>query len=315
MLKVDNKLLETFEENLDPSNPTAHKIPVKVLGYGEISTTFQIGGMDELAFKRMPAFPTNIEGENYCKAVKEYCDILEAAKVCVLEYKFEQITNSDGENIVYIVQPRLEAETLGNEFIKKCSDEELNVVIYKVLYSIASIWRKNKKDGPEEIVGLDAQISNWVFHKEIFNADSMPLYLDISTPLFRRNGKETLNTEFFLKSMPFFLVWIVKLAFLKEILDRYYDMRSVLIDISANFIKEGQIKRISSAIEIINRFLKNEASDLNIEPLSRDEVLKYYQSDKFIWSFLLGCRRLDRFIKTKLLCKKYNFILPGTIKR
>ena len=52
-----------------------------------------------------------------------------------------------------------------------------------------------------------------------------------------------------------------------------------------------------------------------IEPLSKSEVDRYYREDKLIWVVFSGLRRLDRFITTRLLWKRYEFILPGKIKR
>ena len=50
-------------------------------------------------------------------------------------------------------------------------------------------------------------------------------------------------------------------------------------------------------------------------PLTKTEVDKYYREDKLIWVVFLGLRRLDRFFSTRLLWKRYEFILPGKIKR
>jgi hypothetical protein len=50
-------------------------------------------------------------------------------------------------------------------------------------------------------------------------------------------------------------------------------------------------------------------------PLAKNEVDKYYREDKLIWIVFLGLRRLDRFLTTRLLRKRYEFILPGKIKR
>jgi len=50
-------------------------------------------------------------------------------------------------------------------------------------------------------------------------------------------------------------------------------------------------------------------------PLTKTEVDKYYKEDKLIWMVFLGLRRLDRFFATRLLWKRYEFILPGKIKR
>ena len=59
--------------------------------------------------------------------------------------------------------------------------------------------------------------------------------------------------------------------------------------------------------------------DFNTETRSGDSfellVEKYYKEDKLIWSLFLAFRKLDRWLKTVLFRKRYEFILPGKIKR
>jgi hypothetical protein len=57
-IQVNLALLEEFEQNLDPQHPECSRIPARVLGYGEISTVFEIQaeGLQGLAFKRLPLF-------------------------------------------------------------------------------------------------------------------------------------------------------------------------------------------------------------------------------------------------------------------
>ena len=57
------------------------------------------------------------------------------------------------------------------------------------------------------------------------------------------------------------------------------------------------------------------ALKLNMKPITKPEVDKYYKEDAFIWKLFLSLRKLDCFIKTKILRGKYDFILPGKIDR
>jgi hypothetical protein len=68
-------------------------------------------------------------------------------------------------------------------------------------------------------------------------------------------------------------------------------------------------------LQRINELLKKEFIGFGIEPIEKIEIDKYYKEDKFIWSLYMAVRKLDRFIKTKILRKRYEFILPGDIKR
>lgn len=42
-LDIDPSLLKQFESQLDPRHPDNSTIPARVLGYGELSTVFELG--------------------------------------------------------------------------------------------------------------------------------------------------------------------------------------------------------------------------------------------------------------------------------
>jgi len=93
-------------------------------------------------------------------------------------------------------------------------------------------------------------------------------------------------------------------------MNRYYDSRQVLIDLAANLIKEQRPDLIAPAVQLINAYLPAE------EPqVTQAEVQRYYREDKFIWSIFLAFRKLDRTLTTYFTRKRYEFILPGKIKR
>ncbi len=97
---------------------------------------------------------------------------------------------------------------------------------------------------------------------------------------------------------------------LDDVIGRYYDKRKVLIDLIGNLFKEQQADLIPLFLEVANE----KTADL-IDPLNKEEVDSYYKEDKMIWTLFLALRRADRFITTKLLRKRYEFILPGNVKR
>ena len=77
-LHVDVELLEEFERGLDPRYPERSRTPARVLGYGEISTVFEIRaeGMDGYAFERLPIFKDRSEIAPYLASYREYNRIL-----------------------------------------------------------------------------------------------------------------------------------------------------------------------------------------------------------------------------------------------
>lgn len=54
---------------------------------------------------------------------------------------------------------------------------------------------------------------------------------------------------------------------------------------------------------------------LEVPPLTHREVEKYYKGDKAIWRVFQAFRRFDRWLRTTLLGKRYEFLLPGKIRR
>jgi len=102
---------------------------------------------------------------------------------------------------------------------------------------------------------------------------------------------------------------------MNNIVNRYYDFRTTIIDLIANFSKEQKSDVIPALIKLTNKYLSQEFSELNLESIKLNEVIKYYKYDRIIWILFQYLRRLDRFINTKLFRMKYEFFLPPKIKR
>ena len=77
--EIDFDLLQEFERGLDSIHPERSQMPCRVLGYGEISTVFEIHAdtFDGLAFKRMSIFETVEELSEYLVTYHEYHRLLE----------------------------------------------------------------------------------------------------------------------------------------------------------------------------------------------------------------------------------------------
>jgi hypothetical protein len=141
------------------------------------------------------------------------------------------------------------------------------------------------------------------------------LYMDTSTPLFRIQGVEQLDPELFLRSAPSFLVWLLRLLFLEDVVNRYYDSHRVVVDLIANFFKEQRPDLVPDLIMVANDFFTGEAADLSVALIEEKEVRSYYREDALIWSLYLSMRKLDRFIHTRLRHRDYPYILPEKIVR
>jgi hypothetical protein len=320
-MKIDIELLKEFEKTLDTVNPERGKIPIKILGFGEISLVFEIlNDPAHLAYKRIPIFDNEKQVKRHIWAYKEYCRIL--SKEIGLNLPLSDaiwFKNEKDEIKFYCIQQKIDPEAVGNKVIHQISDNEIETLVILAMRELKKVWTLNKENKSLD-VGLDGQISNFVVvdydhHNPKINDTSKLLYLDTSTPMFRKNTIEAMEAELFLKSAPSFLRFLIKALFVQEVVDRYYDWRLVAIDLIANFFKEQKPDIIPRLIRRINQFYREEAKEFNIEPITFEEVHKYYKNDKMIWVIFQNARRLDRFLKAKLFKKNYDFYLPEKIKR
>ena len=320
--QVQSELLQEFENGLDPLNPQASRIPCHVLGYGEISTVFEIQAEDlhELAFKRMCCFETLDELKPYVETYLVYNQVLEnQVELHLPPYGYAMFVSESGRPVFYIIQERLLPASIGNNVLQFLSPQEIISLFRLVLLELHKVWAFNRSHA-ECQVGIDGQISNWAIqdfdpqHPGLSQGATL-LYLDTSTPIMRLDGVEQLNGELFLRSAPPYLAWILRLLFLQEVVTRYYDARKVTIDLIANFYKEQHPELVPQLVAEANAYIRAEGADLSLAEISEKEVSDYYRQDELIWRLYLGMRRFDRFVRRKMLHLDYPYILPGQIQR
>ena len=320
--RIDTDLLARFEQGLDPKHPDKSTIPARILGYGEISTIFEIlhESMHGLAFKRMPIFRAHDEMDRYERLFYEYNRVLsEDIGIMVPDHTSARIYPETGNMVIYNIQEKLPPVSFCHQVIHRIDDDASEKLILAILRKMLQVWDFNAKGGPV-VIGLDGQLSNWAIKDHDPAYPSLPdelelLYIDTSTPFMRISGKEQLEPDLFLRSAPSFLIWFIKALFLQDILDRYYDFHLVAVDLIANLFKEQRHDLIPSFIDTANAFFAREATHLKVLPIKEKEVRSYYREDAFIWRLFLTFRRLDRLITTRILRKPYPYILPGKIKR
>jgi hypothetical protein len=320
-MQLDKNLLLEFENSIDTINPETGNIPVKILGFGEISIVFQLGNNENIVYKRLPIFESKEQVTRHIRAFNVYQQNLLVNKIGLqlVPSAFEYIDLGKEPLTLFLAQQKVNPENFCHKLIHKVTKDEVFIMFHLLMTELHKIFTFNRNSRDIK-VGIDSQISNWAVKNfaetngKITNSTQF-LYLDTSTPMFRIDKKEAMEAELFLKSAPSFLRFILKLAFLQEVLDRYYDWRLVAIDMMANLFKEQRKDLISGCLEVVNTFYQNEAKDFKIKPITKKEILDYYENDKQIWSIFQSARKFDRFLTTNLLHKKYMFYLPPSIKR
>ncbi|MBI4789768.1 MAG: hypothetical protein HY782_22275 [Chloroflexi bacterium] len=310
-MNLNLALLQKFERGLDPQHPERSAIPATILGYGEISTVFaiQADGWRDLACKRLPLFDRQAEVEKYRAAYDAYNRLLEEQIGLRLPpHTGACVENRLGRPVFYIIQKQLPAASIGHHALHTLPTPDILALVERVLQELRKVWKFNRAQDRVQ-VAIDGQISNWALD------DPRPVYLDTSTPLFRVEGVEQLDTELFLRSAPSFLVWILRLLFLKDVVARYYDFHRVAVDLVANFYKEQRADLIPEVVQIVNRFFQDQAAALGIQPITEKEVRDYYRDDALVWSLYFSMRKADRFLRLRLLRQTYPYILPDKITR
>ena len=312
--------LASWEASLDPRHPERAKPPARVLGYGEISTVLGIAHLEleRYAIKRMPMFRDRAEVDAYLDLHAQYIAHLERAGIYLPATELIPVPRPRGGYAVYILQEKLPAESIGNQLLHTLGEEDARRLVQRVLEETRKVFQYNAHHAPSLALGFDAQISNWAVLNVPLGAKQLPpepelMYFDTSTPLMQVKGQEQLNPELFLRSAPSFLVPIIRLLFLDDVLTRYYDFRSVVLDIIANFYKEKRAEWIPQIVDWVNTW-RHQVPELVGKPYTVEEIRSYYREDAFIWRFYLAARKLDRRIH-QLLGREYPYILPPRIER
>jgi len=305
-MDVDTNLLTRFESQLVPVQLERSLISVKILGYGEISAILQIGDDLDKVYKRMPLFSRLEDAEAYRSLYREYCRILQQIGLTLPEDETAVIPGPTGVSVLYFLQRRLPAASFGNLLVRSLAKNELTAMIEAIVATLRSIWGFNDKALPDLETAVDGQLSNWAW----IGDPKQLVLVDTSTPFLRKNGREQLDVELLLKSVPGFIRWAIRRLNLEDVIGRYYDRRQVLIDLVGNLYKEQRPDLIPLFIDVVNG---NTAGI--VEALKKEEIERYYRADKRLWTLFSGLRRADRFITTHLLRRRYEFILPGSVKR
>ena len=306
-MTIDPDLLLRFEIGLNPQHLEASAVPAALVGYGEISAIFQIGDDFETAYKRMPLFKSRAAAEDYERMYHDYCGLLQRAGLNLPGSRTFIVEAPNHPVTLYIAQDMLPASRFGHQLIHTLGRQDIEHLMERIMGESGKIRAFNEEHRPGLEIAIDGQLSNWVMMED--ELETM-YYIDTSTPLVRDNGVHRLDPRLILQAAPRPLRPVFEWLFAEEVMNRYFDPHQNMTDLAGNLFKEQKPELIPEVIRIINRGLPEEAA-----PLTAEAVEKYYRHDKLIWSLFLGIRRLDRWILTRLLRRRYEFILPGNIER
>lgn len=287
--------LETLDASLDHALRTGDVSQLALLGYGEISCVLQFSRLEQsFACKRLPVFQNEAALDAYAAVFDEYLQVLRSRGTTPTPSRLVTLEGPGNHRRVYCVQPKLDGAALLPQWMKFAEDEEVQRIFLQIVDRIEDVACGD--------VGIDGQISNWAV------VEGQLSYLDVTTPLLRDTaGAERLDMDLFLASLPWALRFPVKKLMLREILDKYYVPRGIVLDLLGNLLKEKLDEKIPHLLEALgNRFSPR---------LTEKEIRLYYTSDASTWALLQRLRRMDRAWQTTIRRRTYPFLLPGPIER
>ncbi len=304
----DAHVLERFENELDPGRLTAGPFRISIVGHGQLSVVFALDELPGLALKRLPPFPTPERCAYHQRAIDAYRYVLaDQLGAAVVAQQCVRLRNRRGEHILYVVQERQPAESLAPALLRRCTDETAAVVVRALLGVIARIWHRNEIDAPHMSTGIDARPANWFLRLGEGGALE-PLYVDTSTPFFRRGGVEMPNADIFLKRVPPAGLPLVSAAF-HERIGQYYDLRHALLDFAAGFYDDGLEERLPLVLGILNEMIAAELEDFWLEQISLKETAAHHRAERRFWRRYRRISRMHRAL-THAVGGRYPFILP-----
>jgi hypothetical protein len=315
-------VLDDTERRLDPANPEAGG-HVTVLAYGEISAALTTDELPGLVCKRMAGFPDQASVDTYVDLVDEYLGELTDAGISAVATESIPVHRPGRAPVVYLVQPRMDAQTLGHTLLHSTDDAGLATAISAVLDSVTLLAQRSggRTDGVE--VAVDGQLSNWSFAlagpaPAGPGADAdlpRPTLIDVGTPFIRRDGTHRLDARVVVSAAPPGIRALLLRFVADSYQDDYFVPRTLAVDLLGNFHKEGAPERIDTGLEVVNQWLATADIPGPREEITATEVASYYRQDARLLGIFLQARRADRAVRTKVLRQRYDFLLPGKVAR
>lgn len=288
--------IEAFEDQLDRAVERGSAEGLEIVGYGEVSVAARLTtSRGDFVCKRMVPFETAQEAERAAELVHAYVERLSACGIDVVPTSTMVLARPAGF-VLYCVQPLLAPGTLGPDFVRGKSAEQVEPYIARIFWHI--------RHSVSPTLAPDGQLSNWAVDGDVIR------YLDVGTPFMRDDdGRSLFDFRQLTRALPQPIRFIVNRFMLEGILDNYHSTRGQALDFLGNLIKEGLGELLVPMLSVANRELELDP------PITEAQVRAHYKSDAQSYAFIQAARRADRWIHQTLLRKPYPFLLPPRIDR
>ncbi|MEO8092820.1 MAG: DUF6206 family protein [bacterium] len=291
---LDDAELGRLHETVEAALRARSEESLDVVGWGEIS--IGVGwprGANRVVAKRMPGLGSRAAFDAYAPLLGRYREALERAGIATLRTDVRAVDVAGGGVVAYALQPLLSADALGPAVLRASDPGEGHPIIEALARLAAQALSTS--------VGIDAQIANWGW------VAGAPVYFDVTTPLMRdAAGADEMDFDLLLSAYPWALRGLLRRFVAPGIVDTYFDLRRIYLDLCGNLIKERLEGWLEPVLASCNRHLR--------PPLTADVVARYYRSDARLWAFVQRIRRADRAWH-RLRRRTYPYLIPGEIQR
>lgn len=275
-----------------------------VLGWGEISQVVELAGLSvtgwrhpgsgaplPVVYKKMPPFLDRASAERYVDYYLEYNTVLrDQVGIQVPHFEARIAEQGNGQVLIFVVQERVDPAAVCHEILRTISPRAAERLYRPILREYAKYLRFNQARAAEGYqLGLDGQIPNWAVvgydgDPERLTGEEPLLYLDTNVPMIRLQGRDVVSADMYFQALPALARRIIKTIKIdQEVMDRYFDLRLIMLDFLGNIIVRHREDLVPRLIEVSNEALAGPLAAGDMAPFTEAEVRRYYRSDVATW--------------------------------
>ena len=283
LLEVENALLDGFV--------TRRVDGVDVLGFGETGVALSWPrGEGRFVLKRVVSVPDEAEAQEYAGYLRDYVDAV-SAFVQVTPTEVRTLPNRDGRVAIYLVQPRLPAESL----VETIMEVDEPTPDHPAVRAVVDAALRASETGR---LGIDAQFQNFAW------VDDELVLFDVGTPfVFEADGSYALDTRIVGRVMPAFMRRPARRKYAEIVCD-IGSRRGSLEQAAMSLVRVGQERWLPAVLEIVNPHLD--------PPLDHDAVV---QRAEHLHAQSVGLKRLmklERWWSTRIRRRPYDMFITDS---
>lgn len=263
---------------------------LNILGFGEISVALGWPVSEpRLVCKRMPEF-SEAQFEQYERLMGRYLDALAEIGITAVTTTVTSPHRS-GRRVVYLVQPLVPAETLGDKVLGEAAPDAEHPMLVALGETISLVT---------PALSVDAQVSNWSW-----SGTELTL-LDVGTPfVWDESGRLVFDMTPFLAMVPAPVRPLVRRD-LTRLVSRWQSPRGVAADVVANLYRAGLDQWVDPALDSLNRAIGP------AERITATEARALYDEDVKTWPRLKKLQQIERAWQTSLRRRRYDFFIQSS---